>query len=173
MPEVWVRRWRNVIGFLAGRVVTVPSAPMPTRTSLRAISGTMSAAGVSRPNFPRSTICIAAAPVMALVMEAIQITLSDCSVPAAPSKIVPSALAATAATPGTSPASTACFKPSAMLMRFLFACRRDYASRVASSIKSCAAMSRSSSSAVPPSTCSRPISSSTGTASGEMRSSRR
>src|SRR5581483_12120769 len=50
---------------------------------------------------------------------------------------------------------------------------RAYASRVASSINSCAAMSRSSSSAVPSSTRSLPISSSTGTASGEMRSSRR
>ncbi len=45
--------------------------------------------------------------------------------------------------------------------------------RVASSISSCAAISRSSSSAVPSSTRSLPISSSTGTASGEMRSSRR
>ena len=43
---------------------------------------------------------MAAAPVKALVMEAIQITLSDFSPPAAPSKIVPLASAAVAATPG-------------------------------------------------------------------------
>ena len=67
----------------------------------------MSAAGASSESLPRSTSCMAAAPVIALVIEAIQITLSCASTPAAPSKITPLSVAAAATTPGTSPAATA------------------------------------------------------------------
>jgi len=55
---------------------------MLSRTCLSAISGTMSAAGASSESWPRSTELHAAAPWMALVIEAIQMTLSGFSTPA-------------------------------------------------------------------------------------------
>ena len=114
MPDVWVSRCRSVIGRLGGRVLTAPSAPMLTSTCLSAISGTISAAGASSESLPRSTSCMTAAPVIALVIEAIQSTLSCASTPAAPSKITPLSFAAAATTPGTSPAATASFNVFAM-----------------------------------------------------------
>src|SRR5262245_60758847 len=72
-------------------------------------------AGASSASLPRSTSCMAAAPVTALVIEAIHITVSavmsagwpSTRLPKAPSYVVPPAPVASATRPGTSPRATA------------------------------------------------------------------
>ena len=75
-PAVCVSRWRNVIGCLGLRVRALPAASNPSRTSTLARSGTHLLAGLSRSSLPRSTSCMAQAPVSAFVIEAIQTTVS-------------------------------------------------------------------------------------------------
>src|SRR5205823_7650007 len=105
-----------VMGRLGDRVVTMPSSPMLISTCLSTISGTTSEPCASSESLPRSTSCMAAAPVTALVIEAIQSTLSCASTPAAPSKITPLSVAAATTTPGTSPPATDSFSLLAISM---------------------------------------------------------
>ena len=69
-------RWRSVIGFFAARSFGSPLASKPSSTWGEARSGSTLPIGASSESLPCSTSCMAAAPVMALVIEAIQNTLS-------------------------------------------------------------------------------------------------
>ncbi len=69
-------RWRSVTGRRAGRRRGAPSAAKPSSTCGRASSGTTAPIGASSESLPSSTCCIAATVVTALVMEAIQTTVS-------------------------------------------------------------------------------------------------
>jgi hypothetical protein len=61
---------------LAGRVLGWPLASKPSSTCAAAMSGTIFAAGASRSSLPCSTSCMAPAAVMALVIDAIHMTVS-------------------------------------------------------------------------------------------------
>src|SRR5947199_6466048 len=69
-------RWRSVIGFLAGRSFGSPLASKPSSTCGAARSGSTLPIGASSESLPCSTSCMAPAAVIALVIEAIQNTLS-------------------------------------------------------------------------------------------------
>ena len=69
-------RWRSVIGFLAGRSFGSPLASNPSSTCGLARSGSSLPIGSSSESLPCSTSCMPAAAVIALVIEAIQNTLS-------------------------------------------------------------------------------------------------
>ncbi len=73
---MWVSRWRSVIGRFGARSRGLPAASKPSSTRAAPSSGTTSAAGRSRESLPRSTSCMAAAAVIALVIEAIHTTVS-------------------------------------------------------------------------------------------------
>ena len=60
----------------AGRVFGLPSASKPSSTIGFANSGSMALMGASSDSLPRSICCMAQAPVIALVIEAIQTTVS-------------------------------------------------------------------------------------------------
>ena len=60
----------------AGRVFGLPSESKPSSTIGFASSGSTVLIGASSDSLPRSTCCMAQAPVIALVMEAIQTTVS-------------------------------------------------------------------------------------------------
>ena len=60
----------------AGRVRGLPSSSKPSRTGTLPRSGITSDTGASRESRPCSTSCIAAAPVIAFVIDAIQPTVS-------------------------------------------------------------------------------------------------
>ena len=122
-------RWRSVIGRLAGRSRGEPSAAKPSSTCTLPSSGSTVAIGPSSDSLPCSTSCMAQAPVMALVIEAIQTTVSAVigapevvsRTPEPPAKIGPSAVAAATTTPGTSPASVARFSRSVIACVFAMA----------------------------------------------------
>ncbi len=63
-------------GRFGGRKRGVPLASKPSSTPIVSISGATRPAGASRSSSPRSTACITAAPVIALVIDAIQPTVS-------------------------------------------------------------------------------------------------
>ena len=73
---MWVISWRSVIGFFAGRSFGAPEASNPSSTCGEARSGNSLPIGSSSESLPCSTSCMPAAVVIALVMEAIQNTLS-------------------------------------------------------------------------------------------------
>ena len=104
-----------MIGRLGARSRGFPAASKPSSTLAAASSGTISLAGRSRLSLPRSTSCIAAVAVIALVMDAIQTTESSVMgaglprsrLPKAPSYSTSVSVAATATTPGIAFDSTA------------------------------------------------------------------
>ena len=65
-----------MIGRLGGRRIGLPPASKPSSTCADPSSGTVALAGCSRLSLPCSTSCIAAAAVIALVMDAIHTTES-------------------------------------------------------------------------------------------------
>ena len=68
--------WRSVIGRVAGRSFGSPLASKPSSTCGEARSGRILPMGSSSESLPCSTSCMPAAVVMALVIDAIQNTLS-------------------------------------------------------------------------------------------------
>jgi len=107
-----------VIGRLGARSRGWPAGSNPSSTLADNRAGTTSLAGRSRLSLPRSTSCMAAVPVMALVIDAIQTTestvigasLPSSRLPKAPSYTVSLSLAATATMPGMAFDSTAWLK---------------------------------------------------------------
>ena len=76
MPELCVIRWRSVTGRTGSRRTGL-SPSQPSRTLSAAASGSQVEIGESRSSLPCSTSCIAQAPVIALVIEAMLQTVSS------------------------------------------------------------------------------------------------
>ena len=74
---------------LALRVLGLPSASKPSSTPTSPSAGITALAGASSESLPRSTSCMAAAPVTALVIEAIHTTVSGVISAASPSIRLP------------------------------------------------------------------------------------
>ena len=83
--------WRSVIGFFAGRSFGSPLASKPSSTCGLARSGSSLPIGSSSESLPCSTSCMPAALVIALVMEAIQNTLSAVMASSLPRSRLPNA----------------------------------------------------------------------------------
>ena len=106
-------RWRNVTAQVGARNMGSPLLSKPSSTCALASHGIISEAGASRSSLPCSTNCIAAAPVIALVIEKIAPTVSVVIAtpvpivrsPAAPSHKTPLRSTTIATAPGAAPAS--------------------------------------------------------------------
>ena len=111
-----------MIGPLAGRTFGAPAASKPSRTVGEPSVGSMLGTGPSSVSLPCSTSCMAATVAIALVMEAMRKTVSGVipagwsspRTPNAPSYSTPLSVVAIATMPGTSFASTACFRTPSM-----------------------------------------------------------
>ena len=80
-----------MIGRLGARRRGLPAGSKPSSTLALARSGTTSLAGRSRPSLPRSTSCMTAVAVIALVIEAIHTTVSGAIGASLPSSRLPNA----------------------------------------------------------------------------------